>query len=143
MALIEPLQSFVGLPLEGEIDGPLFRPLVNFESNQEVAAFLRVALDASSTHEEPRMSSHSLKRTPLSWTSNGLSSPGLQQRTRVQIGQQWVKQAFYIKFSEPTVWSQNHWPVCRLRIPMGNQDCLTCTDSDIGNQDCLTCRRNS
>ena len=63
----------IGLAFEGGINGPLFRPLLDFENGRlanrgitsaEATAFLRVALDVSPASEGPRISSHSLKRTP-------------------------------------------------------------------------------
>ena len=80
----------IGLPIEGGIGGPLFRPLVNFESGQianrgvtsaEVTAFLRV-VDASPADEGCRISSHSLKRTPLSWAFKA----GLSKERRSRLG---------------------------------------------------------
>ena len=69
----------VGLQTEGDINGPLLRPLTSAEAtqlcnreirSQEVTAFLRKAI--SSLVSESRalqISSHSLKRTALSWGS--------------------------------------------------------------------------
>ena len=69
----------VGLMLEGEIKGPLFRPpsmqgegkLCERGISAEVSRFLRLSLGCTDALEAGgrKVSSHSLKRTCLSWAS--------------------------------------------------------------------------
>ena len=69
-----------GLSLEGHIGGPLFRPpgadgnshCKRGLTSQEVSRFLRVMLGENMTHDKesgPKLSSHSLKATVLSWAA--------------------------------------------------------------------------
>ena len=83
----------VGLSLSGEIQGPLFRPPVDFSADQlcnrsitsaEVSVFIRLLLGLG--HDAPavgpRVTSHSLKRTCLAWASKA----GFDRLTRSCLG---------------------------------------------------------
>ena len=83
----------VGLKLSGPVHGPLFRPPKSFEelalcnrsiTSGEVSTFLRVLLgfSAEPAVDVPRISSHSLKRTCLSWSSKA----GHDRLTRCCLG---------------------------------------------------------
>ena len=82
----------VGLKLCGWIQGPLFRPLALDGENlckrgvctSEVSAFIRLVLGISPTAgaDEPRISSHSLKRTCLAFASKA----GLSKFSRACLG---------------------------------------------------------
>ena len=70
--------SRVGLPFDGKIDGPLFRPPSKFGdpckrglTSTECSRFLQLFLDepSSSVAGEPILTSHGLKATGLSWCS--------------------------------------------------------------------------
>ena len=77
--------SYCGLSLEGEIQGPLFRPPMAAGgglckrglTSSEVTKFLRLLFESNETNiDGPRVSSHSLKATALSWASKfGLPIP--------------------------------------------------------------------
>ena len=83
----------VGLSLSGEIQGPLFRPPVDFAADRlcnrsvtsdEVSVFIRLLLGLG--HDAPavgpRVTSHSLKRTCLAWASKA----GFDRLTRSCLG---------------------------------------------------------
>ena len=83
----------VGLVLDGAVSGPLFKPPKSFEeiglcnrsiTSGEVSVFLRLLLDlpADPLEEGPKVSSHSLKRTCLSWSSKA----GHDRLTRCCLG---------------------------------------------------------
>ena len=83
----------VGLSLSGEIQGPLFRPPVDFSADQlcnrsitteEVSVFIRLLLGLGhgAPAVGPRITSHSLKRTCLAWASKA----GFDRLTRSCLG---------------------------------------------------------
>ena len=83
--------SRVGLPFDGKIDGPLFRPPSKFGdpcrrglTSTECSRFLQLFLDepCSSVAGEPILTSHGLKATGLSWCSKF----GLQPADKAILG---------------------------------------------------------
>eukprot|EP00435_Cladocopium_sp_Y103_P023573 s5393_g5.t1 len=77
----------VGLSLRGEVSGPLYRPPTLHGwgeasrrgiTSSEVTRFLRACFETSGEVEGPRVSSHSLKATTLSWTAKACVGPADQ-----------------------------------------------------------------